>query len=145
MDKVARLKELKEMLDQGLVSQAEYDRLRAEILTTGPLGFRAGPLVMPHQPLLDWITFRDPVSGHMAVIKRSSTFWLTFLFGCFYLGYKGAWMWAGIALVAALFTYGLSWFVFPFFAYRIIVDSYRRAGWTELQPGSASILAAQGR
>lgn len=47
--------------------------------------------------------------------------WQGFSWPCLFLGflwylYKGLWGWGLIALILALCTFGLSWFVFPFFA-----------------------------
>jgi hypothetical protein len=41
------------------------------------------------------------------------------------------WLHAAIGFVLGFFSWGLSWLIYPFFAYRIIVDSYRRKGWIE--------------
>lgn len=139
-NKIERLRELKTMLDEQLISQAEHDKLKAEIISSGPLGFSMGPqtfAVLPQQPPADHLAFRNPTTDQVTMVTRCASFWWTMVFGCFYFAYKGAWLWAGIGIVAALATAGWSWFVFPFFAYRIIVDSYRRNGWIELQPAKA--------
>jgi hypothetical protein len=136
MTRVEELKELKNMLDQGLIDQDEHARLRAEILAraTGgmpPMGATGRPFSVPAKPLRDEIIFLNPHTGAIGRVTKRGAFWLTVCFGCFYLAYKEVWLHAAIAAVLAIFSYGLSWLIYPFFAYRIIVDSYRRKGWIE--------------
>jgi hypothetical protein len=73
-------------------------------------------------------------------LSRVGAWWCTFLFGCFYLAYKEAWLHAGIALVLMLFIGPLAWlgwFAYAFFAYWIIVDtSAARAGSRSRGPRS---------
>jgi hypothetical protein len=125
-----------EMLQQGLVDQAEFDKLRVDIMEeTRPMpaiGNIGRPYSIPPAPSKDVIIFRHPTTGKVVTIKEWPTFWLTVLLGCFYLAYKEVWLHAAIALVLAIFTSGLSWLVYPFFAYRLVVDGYRRKGWLEL-------------
>jgi hypothetical protein len=133
--KIEQLKELKESLDQGLVSQAEYDQLRAEIIggvAMPRMGATSRPFSIPPAPAVDRISFRNPVNGEIVTVEKAYAFGLTLIFGCFYLAYKEIWVHAGIAALLAIFTGGVSWFFYPFFAYRVIVDSYRRKGWIEL-------------
>jgi hypothetical protein len=137
MTKIEELKQLKEMLDQNLINQKEYDKLRSEILSPPPpmptplmndVGRTFG--IPAAEPGSDETVLRDPRTGNTITIKKWPTFWLTLLFGCFYLAYHGLWLHAAIAFVAAIFTSCLSWLIYPFFTYRLIVDGYQRKGWT---------------
>lgn len=119
MSKVAELKELNEMLVHGLINQEEHDRLRTHLLRIG-------------RPLGNEISFRDPYDGTVVTLRKTSVFWMTLFFGFFYLAYHRAWSHAVIAFVLALFTFGLSWLIYPFFAYRAIMDNYRHNGWIEV-------------
>ncbi|MGX9432399.1 MULTISPECIES: SHOCT domain-containing protein [Bradyrhizobium] len=131
-DKITKIKELVEMRDQGLISQDEFEKLRAEVIAMPAMGSTGQPFSLPSQPQRFETVFRNPQTGAVVRINKGSAFWLTFFFGCFYLAYKEVWLHAGIALLLALLTSGLMWPVYAFFAYRIIVDSYRRKGWIEL-------------
>jgi hypothetical protein len=152
-NKVQKLKELKELFDQGLVTQDEYDVLRREVLyerAAPSLGNQGTPFSLPPEPLASETFFKNPVTGTVVRLSRVGAWWCTFIFGCFYLAYKEAWLHAGIALVLMLIIGPLAWlgwFVYAFFAYRIIVDTYRRKGWVEVsraevygsQPVSAAV------
>jgi hypothetical protein len=139
LTKVEELKQLKEMLDQNLINQDEFDKLRSEILTaippqmppTGNIGRTFG---VPEEPHSEETILRNPMTDETVTIKKWPTFWLTLFFGCFYFAYHGLWLHAAIALVAAIFTSCLSWLIYPFFAYRLVVDNYRRKGWIVSAP-----------
>ena len=139
MTKIEELKQLKEMLDQNLINKDEFDKLRSEILMPTPpqmppMGNVGRAFSVPEEPLSEETILRNPMTGATATLKKWPTFWLTLVFGCFYLAYREAWLHAAIALVLALVTSGLSWLIYPFFAYRIVVDSYRRKGWIVSAP-----------
>ncbi len=56
--------------------------------------------------------------------------WLwSLLFGFLYFAVKGAWGYCLLTLVLAVCTAGLSWFVVPFFAHRMMERHYLRGGW----------------
>jgi hypothetical protein len=55
------------------------------------------------------------------------------IFGVFYFAVKGIWRHALIGAVAALFTAGLSWLIYPFFAGSIIRAAYLRKGWLQIE------------
>ena len=60
--------------------------------------------------------------------------WLwVLLFGCFYFVVKGVWRHALISSFCALFTNGLSWLIYPFFASSIMRKHYLREGWVEIK------------
>jgi hypothetical protein len=73
------------------------------------------------------IRFRNPANGYEEDVSLA---WLwCLLFGGFYFALKGAWAHALIGFVLALFTFGLSWLIYPFFARRIVEKHYLRMGW----------------
>ena len=55
--------------------------------------------------------------------------WPCFFFGCFWFGHKGVWGWAAISFLAAIFTFGISWLVIPFFANGFHANSLRKQGY----------------
>lgn len=62
-------------------------------------------------------------------INISNSFLWCFLFGSLYFAYKGVWGHAILSFILALFTCGISWLIYPFFAERAIVDYYQKLGW----------------
>jgi Protein of unknown function (DUF2628) len=128
------------MLDQKLISQEEFDKLRSEVLASvsrrvpPPMDDLGRTLGIPAEPISDQIELRDPRTGETVTIKKWPTFWLALLFGCFYLAYHRLWLHAAIAFVAAILTSCLSCLIYPFFTYRLVVDSYRRRGWVDVSP-----------
>jgi len=144
-NKVEQLKELKEMLDTGLINQAEFDKLRMEIVyscrTIGSIGSTGRAFSVPQEPAQRMMTFRNPANGVLVTVEKWAAFWLTFLFGPIYWAYKEAWAAAGLYVAAAIVTFvvaspiiGYPLFLFgpPWFAYATIVDAYRRKGWIEV-------------
>jgi hypothetical protein len=73
------------------------------------------------------MAFRNPANGYVETISHPGLW--TLLFGCFYFAVKGVWIHAGMALVLAVITGGLSWLIYPFFARRLIETHYLRQGW----------------
>ena len=67
-------------------------------------------------------------TNNYKVIVSSATLWC-FLFGCFYFMYKGVWGPAILAFFLAIFTCGISWLIFPFFAEKLIIDHYMKQGY----------------
>jgi hypothetical protein len=73
--------------------------------------------------------FKNPSNGY---VEESSTPWLwALLFGPIYFAIKGAWAHVLISLVLVFLTYGVSIFIYPFFAKSIIRSQYLRRGWIE--------------
>jgi hypothetical protein len=128
--RVEQLKELNTMLAQDLINKDEFDSLRRELMTTDNASVMSR--VIPKEPALNSITFRHPTTGEIFTVNKTTTFWLALAFGIFYFGYKGAWLHAAVGAVLGFLTYGISWVAYAFFAYRIIVDTYRRNGWVEV-------------
>ncbi|MDP7365996.1 MAG: DUF2628 domain-containing protein [Candidatus Pacebacteria bacterium] len=56
-----------------------------------------------------------PVNKHPVAIYEGFS-WPCLFFGIFWFLYKNMWAWAVIALFAAVFTWGISMVVLPFFA-----------------------------
>jgi hypothetical protein len=132
MNKVESLKELKEMLDQGLISPDEFNKLRMEVMAAVTPSKLVGNMTIPYSPQHDVTVFQNPVTGQFVVVKKWPTFWLTMLFGFFYLAYKEVWLHAVLGLVLGFLTGGVSWFAYPFFSYSLVVETYRRKGWVEV-------------
>jgi len=71
--------------------------------------------------------FRNPANGH---IERIDGAWAwVLLFGCIYFAAKGVWTHAVAGLLLAIITGGISWFIYPIFAARIMRTHYLRKGW----------------
>lgn len=75
--------------------------------------------------------FKNPNNGYTEELTDWCYLW-SFLFGGIYLMVKGAPMWGVAAILCAFFTYGISFFVFPFFTKTILRQAYLRKGWIEL-------------
>ena len=73
------------------------------------------------------MTFTHPNNGFKVRIS-APRFW-TFLFGPLYFASHGVWSHAFISFVAAVFTAGLSWVVYPWLAPGILEEAYLRNGW----------------
>ena len=93
------------------------------------------PFSVPAEPSKGTYWFCNPQTGGTVMITKASAFWCTFLFGPIYLAFKEVWLHAAIAFALA-FIAGpfviLFWFVYAFFAFRLVVDTYRRKGWIEV-------------
>jgi len=76
--------------------------------------------------------FEHPTNGYVETANYPALWCL--LFGPVYFAFKGIWTQAAASLLLAIFTGGLSWFVYPFFARRQVQKHYLRQGWHELEP-----------
>ena len=74
--------------------------------------------------------FAHPLNQHVVTVKAARSW--TLLFGPLYLASHGAWAQALISLVVAVFTVGISWLVYPFFAPGIVRSAYLCNGWREV-------------
>jgi hypothetical protein len=74
--------------------------------------------------------FQNPNNGYEEPVSKAGL--LCLLFGPLYFAHKGAWSHVAISAVAAVFTGGLSWFVYPFFARRAVMTAYLRRGWHQV-------------
>jgi len=68
----------------------------------------------------------------------NNSFLWTLLFGTLYFLLKGIWIHAIISLILAIFTWGLSWLIYPFFSKNIIINHYLKNGW-KLVDGSENL------
>lgn len=74
--------------------------------------------------------FKNPANDY---VEEVSTPWLwTLFFGCFYFAVKGVWTHTVVSFFLAVFTSGLSWLVYPFFANGVMRAHYGRKGWKEV-------------
>jgi hypothetical protein len=76
--------------------------------------------------------FRNPANGYVEEIGAPWIWCL--LFGCIYFAARGIWTHAVAAFLLALFTWGLSWLIYPFFAREIVEHHYLRRGWIPVGP-----------
>jgi hypothetical protein len=77
-------------------------------------------------------TFKNKSNGHTEQISMVTFLW-AFLFGPFYFVFKGIWRHAVISFFAAIFTVGISAFIYPFFAKGIVRNHYLQNGWTAVK------------
>jgi hypothetical protein len=76
--------------------------------------------------------FRNPVNGYE---EKTGLAWLwCLLLGPIYLAAKGIWFHALLWLLLLFPTFGISWFIYPFFANSIVRKNYLRNGWVPV-PG----------
>lgn len=80
-------------------------------------------------------TFRNPANGYTQSVQPLTAFAGCLLFGVLYFAYKGVWKHAFIAFFAAVFTLGVSWLIYPFFAYACVTGSYKERGWRQVGKG----------
>ncbi|NTW84339.1 MAG: hypothetical protein HGB36_13435 [Chlorobiaceae bacterium] len=55
--------------------------------------------------------------------------WPCLIFGVMWFALKNMWLWFFISLFLVFFTYGISWFVFPFFANNLYFKQLIRKGY----------------
>jgi hypothetical protein len=73
------------------------------------------------------VRFRNPANGYE---KEVGTPWIwCLLFGCIYFAVRGIWTHAAAGVLLAVFTFSLSWWIYPPFARRIVETHYLRRGW----------------
>lgn len=75
--------------------------------------------------------FRNPNNGYIETGGSGVSILWCLLFGPLYFAYRNVWSHAVISFFLAMFTGGLTWFLYPFFAPSIVNKSYRRRGWKE--------------
>jgi hypothetical protein len=78
------------------------------------------------------LQFKNPANNHVEDC-RGALIWC-FLFGPFYLAYKGLWGWAILSIGAALATAGIFWLILPFFVEPVLRKHFLLKGWTEVPP-----------
>lgn len=79
--------------------------------------------------------FRNPHNGYSQSVSQAGAFFGCLAFGALYFAYKGAWRHALISFGAAFCTLGISWLVYPFFAYSCVEHSYLERGWKRVVAG----------
>lgn len=67
-------------------------------------------------------------TGQREVVLSRVALW-TLLFGPFYFAYLGIWDSAIVSGILAVISGGISILIYPFFAERIIVETYLKKGW----------------
>jgi hypothetical protein len=77
--------------------------------------------------------FQNPENEHVEGVSPLSWLWCL-LFGTFYFALHGVWRHAAISLALAIITAGISWVIYPFFAYKAMRNHYLRIGWKEVFP-----------
>lgn len=83
------------------------------------------------------ICFRNPANNHVEKFDRP---WLwTLLFGAFYFLSKGIWTHFLLYLLLVPLTFGLAWFVYPFFAASIVESHCLRKGWIKELPDAEKL------
>lgn len=87
--------------------------------------------------------FRNPQNGYTQSVSQAGAFFGCLAFGVLYFAYKGAWRHALISFAAACCTFGISWFIYPFFAYRCVEHSYLERGWKRLGAGKRTVTRSR--
>ena len=73
----------------------------------------------------------NPSNGYRETVSRFTWLW-ALIFGALYFAYKGIWRHFVIGLILGVCTAGISWLIYPFFAKGIVVKSYQKQGWREV-------------
>jgi hypothetical protein len=71
--------------------------------------------------------FKHPANGYVEEVSLAPLWCL--LFGFIYFAVKGVWTHAVAGLALSIFTFGISWLIYPFFANQIMRAHYLRRGW----------------
>ena len=74
--------------------------------------------------------FKNPVNNYEETVSAPWVWCI--LFGPLYFAVEGAWAHFFVSIIFAIFTAGLSWLIYPFFAYDIVKESYLRKGWIQI-------------
>lgn len=72
--------------------------------------------------------FKNPANGFVEKISGLAWLWV-FLFGPIYFAVKGVWRHVFMSIAIGVITMGVSIFVYPFYAGRILRKEYLRRGW----------------
>jgi hypothetical protein len=62
-------------------------------------------------------------------VNLDKVFLWSLIFGPFYFAYLGIWDSALVSGILAVISGGISILIYPFFAERIIVETYKKQGW----------------
>ena len=86
----------------------------------------------------------NPANGYKQPISNLSWLWCL-LFGGLYFAFKSVWKHFVISLVLSIVTFGLAWLIYPFFAKKMIINSYLERGWSiDSGSGQATSEISQG-
>ena len=77
------------------------------------------------------LKFKNPQNGYIVTTDSHGAY--TLLFGGLYFAKHGAWGQAVIAFIVSIFTAGIAWVIYPFFARKSIQDTYLRKGWSVVE------------
>ncbi len=74
------------------------------------------------------LNYRNPVNNETRKVPVGFS-WTTLFFGIFPALFRGDWKWAIIMALIALPTYGMSFFIFPFFYNRLYRNDVESKGF----------------
>ena len=77
--------------------------------------------------------FKNPTNDYTEEVSDGFSWLWCFLFGPIYWAVKGVWRHFVASLILSFVTFGISWFVYPFYTYKIIRNHYNKIGWTEIK------------
>ncbi|WP_207263580.1 zinc ribbon domain-containing protein [Desulfovibrio sp. Huiquan2017] len=89
--------------------------------------------------------FRNPTNGYVEEVNPAETFILTLFFGPIYFAINGIWTHFVGGIIIATITFGISWLVYPFFAFSIVKESYLKKGWIEFDEKNESYIKKPGK
>jgi len=69
-----------------------------------------------------------PVNGSQEDVWEGFS-WPCLFLGCFWFAAKGMWGWTVLSFLVAVPSFGVSWFIFPFFANVLHASSLRKQGY----------------
>lgn len=70
--------------------------------------------------------------------------WTTLFFGCFVPLFRGDIKWFFASILLALLTWGISWFIIPFFYNSVYVKGLLASGFTPADQTSRDLLIERG-
>lgn len=74
--------------------------------------------------------FKNPITKNIVNAKHPELW--TLLFGSFYFAKHKIWNHTIISAILAIVSGGISLFIYPFFAAKIIRTAYKKRGWIEI-------------
>ena len=86
---------------------------------------------------------KHPQTNEIREVKVGFS-WTTLFFGCFPALIRGDFKWALIMFLAALVTYGISWFVFPFIYNKLYIKELARKGYEPVDEFTKGLLKNYG-
>ncbi|MDZ7760841.1 MAG: zinc ribbon domain-containing protein [Desulfovermiculus sp.] len=86
--------------------------------------------------------YKNPANGYLEEVDSLVFIW-TLLFGPIYFAVKGVWRHVVASFLIAVLTFGVSWFIYPFFAKSILRTHYLRMGWVKASGIPQRIIADQ--